>query len=72
MVKYLAGLGIPVLVVLTKMDKLSRSRRKGTLEKAARALGVDAEQVLAFSAETGEGRRELLGAVDALLEEGER
>jgi len=68
MVKYLAGLGIPVLVVLTKMDKLSRSRRTGTLEKAARALGVDAEQVLAFSAETGEGRRELLGALDALLE----
>lgn len=70
MVAYLAGLGIPVLVVLTKMDKLSRSRRKGTLRDAADALGVDPAQVLAFSARTGEGREELLAALDALLEEG--
>lgn len=69
MVEYLAGLGVPALVVLTKMDKLKRSRRVGAVEKAARALGVEEEQVLPFSSLTGEGRGALLGALDALLEE---
>jgi len=49
------------------MDKLNRSGRKGRLAKAASALEVDPEQVLAFSAKTREGREALLGAIDTLL-----
>jgi GTP-binding protein len=32
-------------------------------------LGVDAEQVIAFSASTGEGRDELAVAIESLLEQ---
>ena len=70
MVAFLAALQLPTLVVLTKWDKLSRSEQSGTVDEAAEALGLDAEQILPFSAKTGEGRETLLGALDHLLEEG--
>lgn len=67
MVAFLAALQLPTLVVLTKMDKLSRSQRAGKVSDAAEALGLDPEQVLPFSAKTGEGREPLLEALDDLL-----
>ncbi len=67
MIQYLAGLGLPALVVLTKVDKLKRSERSGAVGRAADALEVQPDQVLLFSAKTGEGRDELAGALDALL-----
>lgn len=71
MVAFLAALQLPTLVILTKIDKLSRSERTGKEDEAARALGLDAEQVLPFSAKTGEGRETLLEALDHLLEDGD-
>ncbi|MFW6200687.1 MAG: ribosome biogenesis GTP-binding protein YihA/YsxC [Gemmatimonadota bacterium] len=68
MVEYLAGMGIPTLVVLTKIDKLKRSERANVVESAAETLAVDPDQVLPFSSETGEGRDALLGALEVLLE----
>lgn len=67
MLDYLAELGIPTLVVLTKVDKLKSSQRERTLTAAVRKLGVDPDQVLPVSSQTGEGREELLDAVAALL-----
>lgn len=67
MIAYLAGLRLPVLVALTKMDKLKRSQRAGAVERVARSLEISDEQVLPFSAKTGEGREELLRALDGLL-----
>jgi len=69
MVGYLAGLGIPTLIVLNKMDKLSRSERAEAFRRAVRILEVDESQLLAFSSKTGEGRDELLAALEALLDE---
>lgn len=68
MVRYLAGVGLPTLVVLTKMDKLKRSERSRVVENASGKLGVDPDQILPFSAQTGEGRDALLGALEALLD----
>jgi GTP-binding protein len=68
MLEYLAPIGIPVLVVLTKIDKLKRAERQRALQRALDSLGLDAEQVLPFSSRTGEGRDELLAAVEGLLE----
>jgi GTP-binding protein len=51
---------IPHLTVLTKVDKVSRGGRRRSREIAAAALKMrDPEQVLFFSAVTGEGEREL-------------
>ncbi len=69
MVSYLAELGLPALVVLTKMDKLKRSQRELAVERAVTELDVDPEQLVPFSSRTGEGRDELLDALEDLLGE---
>ncbi|MFQ5657293.1 MAG: ribosome biogenesis GTP-binding protein YihA/YsxC [Candidatus Methylomirabilales bacterium] len=51
---------IPHMAVLTKVDKVNRGARHRSREVTATALGIrDPEQVLLFSAVTGEGEREL-------------
>ncbi len=67
MLTFLAELGVPTLVVLTKVDKLKRSARDRKIHGIVDRLGLDMEQVVPFSALTGEGRDELLTAVEGLL-----
>jgi len=69
MLEYLAALRLPVLVALTKADKLGASMRAARRAELAAALRLPVDQLVAFSAVTGEGRAELLGGVDALLAE---
>ncbi len=70
MVAYLAGLGMPTLIVLTKMDRIKASKRKATVESAARDLEIDLDQVVPCSAKSSEGREELLDAITDLLDLG--
>ncbi len=53
---------IPVLLVSTKVDKVSRSRQGQSLSCCRRLLGRD--EIVKFSSETGEGKRELWQAID--------
>lgn len=69
MLAFLADLGTPTLVVLTKVDKLKRSERRKKFGTIVDELGLEMEQVVPFSAVTGEGRDELLRALEGLLEE---
>jgi GTP-binding protein len=71
MVEYLAGVGVPTLIVLTKVDKLKRTERERSVPRASEALGVEEAQLLPFSSKTGEGREALLEALDELLEDRE-
>jgi GTP-binding protein len=68
MLAYLAQVGVPTLVVLTKVDKLTWSRRSRDIPAMVEKLGLDPDQVLPFSSKTGEGREELLTAIEALLD----
>jgi GTP-binding protein len=67
MMDFLASLGVPTIVVATKVDKLSRAERGPTLAALAAQLGVEDEQLIPFSARTGEGRDDLAQAVVAIL-----
>ena len=67
MLDYLATLEVPVLVVLTKFDKLKTSERAKAVQQATEALELDPEQILPFSSRTGEGRDALLDALASLL-----
>jgi GTP-binding protein len=67
MLEFLAGVGTPTIVIVTKVDKLRTAERAGRVEALAGEAGVDAEQVIAFSAVTGEGRDELAEAIVALV-----
>jgi GTP-binding protein len=64
---YLSDRALPVLFLLTKADKLKASQRPGALRSITAELGVDPDQVIPFSAVTGEGRDELLETLGALL-----
>jgi GTP-binding protein len=68
MLDYLGTLGVPVLVVLTKVDKLRAREREKALARATAELSVDPDQIVPFSSRTGEGREALLDALAALLE----
>jgi GTP-binding protein len=70
MMEYLAELGVPALVVLTKIDKVPKGKRKKTMDRAAEDLGLEPEQLLPFSSKTREGRDALLAALDELLPPG--
>lgn len=70
-VEYLAETGVPALIVLTKVDKLKPRQREGSIAgPAGSRLGVGEEQIVESSARTGEGAKELLEAMEALLEDG--
>lgn len=67
MLDFLAELGAPVIVVLTKVDKLSRTAASERIAEAARTLGVDEDQVIPFSVVTGVGRDALAEAIVSLV-----
>jgi GTP-binding protein len=67
MMTYLGELGLPALVVLTKMDRVAKGKRRQTVEDAAETLRLEPDQLLPFSSKTGEGRELLLDALEDLL-----
>src|SRR5687767_6503938 len=67
MLSFLAESETPVLVAVTKMDKFGTKAGRDRVEAIAAALELDADQVVPFSAETGQGRDELASAVMGLV-----
>ena len=68
MLDFLAEVEVPTIVALTKTDKLSKAAAQERVGAIARALALEAEQIIPFSAQTGEGRVELLEAISTLVE----
>ena len=69
MLDFLSELGVPTIVVLTKIDKLVPAQRAKRLAALAAELALEDDQLIAFSAVTGEGRNELAEAIESLLNE---
>jgi GTP-binding protein len=67
MLDFLASVGVPALFALTKVDKLTTTQRAARIAALSDQLQVPADQVIPFSAVTGEGRDELAEAVVALV-----
>lgn len=55
----LTGIGIPILLVATKADKLGKTRRVRPVRELAAALGIPPEAVIIFSSTSGLGKEEL-------------
>lgn len=65
---FLRNRGIPVLVVATKADKISRGKLSKHLNQIAKALNIpDWQMILTYSSQTGAGVPELHQAVEELL-----
>jgi GTP-binding protein len=67
MLDFLSELGVPTIVVLTKVDKLTSTQRSRRVPEISALLGLETDQVVPFSAVTGEGRNDLAEAIDELL-----
>ena len=68
LVEFLAEVGTPLLFVITKMDKITRSQRAENQKAIREQLGVSEDQILATSAKTREGVSSLLDSIDALIQ----
>ena len=67
MLDFLAEVEVPTIVALTKTDKLSKAAARERSGEIASALALESEQIIPFSAQTGEGRVELLEAITTLV-----
>jgi GTP-binding protein len=56
------------LVVLTKIDKLSRSALLLNVKKTSKILSLNSDSLVLFSAKTGEGKEKILNWISGLLE----
>ena len=68
MLDFLADLGVPTIVALTKSDKLTKADARESVAKISRVLALEPDQVIQFSAHSGEGRVELLEAITQIVE----
>jgi GTP-binding protein len=68
MLDFLADLGVPTIVALTKADKLTKAGAREKVAEISRTLALEPDQVIQFSAQSGEGRVELLEAITQLVE----
>jgi GTP-binding protein len=68
MLDFLAELGVPTIVALTKADKLTKGDARVQVAQISRKLALEPDQVIQFSVQSGEGRVELLEAITQLVE----
>ncbi len=62
--------GYQPVIIATKLDKIKRSQVQGQLKQIRGVLGMGGgDAVIPFSAETKQGRDEIYGILDAVLEE---
>ncbi|RKX25912.1 MAG: YihA family ribosome biogenesis GTP-binding protein [Candidatus Zixiibacteriota bacterium] len=66
LIRWLAERELPVLVAITKADKLNRDKLNKKVRKIESELGVAA---IPFSAMTGIGKNELISAVNSLVDD---
>lgn len=69
MLDYLIEGEFPMIIVLTKVDKLKSTERKNRLDAFPDELDVDPEHMMPFSAETGEGVEQLRDIITQCVED---
>jgi GTP-binding protein len=67
MLELTANLRLPVVVVATKPDKLSRAAAAARVDELAKELGLEEAEIIAFSAQTGTGRDDVARALEELV-----
>jgi len=67
MLDFLSEVGIPTIVAVTKADKLSRAAVDARVIALGRELGLSEEQLIPFSARTGQGRDDLARAMADII-----
>ncbi len=67
MLDWLNHYGVPSVPVLTKSDKLSKTRQQKQLKEIANTLSANKDNFILFSAKSRQGKNEVWGAVKKLI-----
>ncbi|MEL7563947.1 MAG: ribosome biogenesis GTP-binding protein YihA/YsxC [Dehalobacterium sp.] len=67
MFEWLSFQNFPRIVIATKADKISKNQRMKNLKIIKDQLAVTGNEIIVFSAQTGEGKEELLHRVEGVL-----
>lgn len=63
-IELLAKNNVPVVITLTKCDKLSKNQRHRNIAEIQKALEIERDSIFLTSSETSEGKKELLMLID--------
>ncbi len=69
-IDWLGSLNIPTLPILTKADKLSKTKQIKQRASIARSLSVDKENLILFSAKSRQGKDAVWDSIKAITEPG--
>ena len=67
MLDFLAEIGAPTIFAATKVDKLPKRELVARIAALAENIGADPDQIIPFSAVTGEGRDDLAESIVSLV-----
>jgi GTP-binding protein len=67
LIHWLSDLSMPAIITLTKVDKLSKNKMAQALRQTAEALTIPPEEIVVFSADTGEGKKQLWQKIVRIL-----
>lgn len=68
MLNWISHYEMPLIILATKADKLGKTRIKPQVDKIRRKLAVSMDMpIIPFSSQTGQGKENLLIALDSLL-----
>lgn len=68
MINYLHSSIIPFTVVVTKADKIGKTRIKERVDSIGRILTIGGESIIPTSAETGYGKDKLLNKIQSIID----
>ncbi len=71
MIDWLEEFGVPTIPVVTKIDKIPRSKRAQQLKQIVAATGLPGDSFTLFSAHTREGAEDIWELIESALEEDE-
>lgn len=67
LINWFTAHAVPYRIVLTKADKLSKTKQQKSISAIARGLGMEQESLIAFSSKTRLGRDRLWQELDRML-----
>ncbi|MDO9566926.1 MAG: ribosome biogenesis GTP-binding protein YihA/YsxC [Candidatus Desulfaltia sp.] len=67
LIAWLSSIGVPLILILTKADKLSKTKQIKQQLAIAETLNVDKDNLILFSAKTGLGKNDIWNAVEKLV-----
>jgi GTP-binding protein len=68
LIEWLRTLSKSSIITMTKADKLSKNKMAQTLRQTAEALAINPEQIVTFSAHTGEGKKQMWQKISYLID----